>query len=301
MMYKETETRKLKYVVTIILVILVCVGIFGQFVKGEMLPERSLKIYVEGMDTVDYWLDLLVNDSDINYKRTVGDTVESIVENLIEYQDNEGYHPAMLSGSEEEFIGGFEGYIVEDGSIRHEFWGEGLPKQFKIIIQTRDGKLIVSDLIKIRGYHSKVRFDIGEIDRNKEINASIGNVTEIFPWMSILLIFFVRLFAAFLIKLTIIEAFGIKSSKPEGLAIKTIISTQLVLCILLVSQVILGGQTALIIFFIASIAILVAECIIYLSYIKEYNVKTKILAAVVSNLASALVGYFLIFFIEWIS
>ena len=293
--------KKLKYIIIVPLIILVSGILFYQTTKEDMLTEPTLKIYVDGMDTADYWLDLLVMEDDIGYKRDFPGRILESVPVLEKYYDDEGYHPAMLGGSKEEFIGRLDGFLVEDGSYRHEYWGVGIPDEFKVIIQTRDEKLIISDVVKTSGYHSEVRFDLGDIDFSPEVQRDVGEIREVLPWVRIVFSFLVRLIAAVIIKTSLAEAFGFKSKQSSKLVLITTIITQTVINVALISQVFYGAKFAFTALYISSLAVLAAETVLYALKLPEKNSNMRILYTLAANAASFIMGYFIIYFVEWVS
>ena len=293
--------KKLKYIIIIPLVILVSGILFYQTTREDMLSEPTLKIYVDGMDTADYWMDLLIKEDDIGYKRDFAGRILDSVTVLEEYSDDEGYHPAMLGGSKEEFIGRLDGFLVEDGSFRHEYWGEGIPDEFKVIIQTRDEKLIISDAVKTSGYHSEVRFDIGDVDFSAEVQRDAGEIREVLPWVRLVFSFLVRLIAAVIIKTTIAEAFGFNSKQSAKLVLITTIITQTVINVLLISQVFYGARFAFNVLYAASLAVLGAEAVLYALKLPEKSTKMRVIYTLAANAASFIMGYFIIYFVEWVS
>ena len=293
--------KKLKYIVMALLFLSVSAILFYQTTRESMLVDPTLKVYVHGMENRDYWIDLLIKDESVNFERVYSGRFEDVVAKLGDYSDEEGYHAAMLSGSEGEMLGWFQGTLMKNGSFKHEFWGEGVPDEFKVIILTGDKNLIVSPAIKTKGYHSEVRFDVENTESNQEAIEGAGEIRELIPWVRILLSFFIRMGAALLIKTTVIEAFGFKLKKSTRVVIISAIVTQFVLSFALLSQIYYGAQAAFNILYIASAAILLIESVIYSLLIDEKSRKIRLTAAIVSNVAIFVAGYFLIYFVEWLS
>lgn len=292
--------KKAKYIIMLLLLALVSGILFYQITKEDTLSEPTLKVYVKGMDTGDYWLDLLIDDDAMDYQRLYSDRILEAVAVLKEYEDEEGYRPAMLGGSEQKFIGRFDGSWQKDESYRHEFWGVGIPDEFKVAILTRDDKLIVSGLVKTKTYHSKVRFDIDETNFVDGVASGVGQIKETMPWSRIVFGFFIRLLAAIIIKMSIAEAFGFKSKRSVGVLLKTTLITQTVLNLSLITQIFYGAKFATTVFIAGSLVVLAAEVIVYSVFLEEKNKRMRIINALVANAASAVVGYSLIYFIEWV-
>lgn len=291
-------------IIEIILLCLVLLMVFSWFfiqtTKDDMIPEPTLKVVLHGMQTRDYWLDILVTERG-DYEIFKSDEIKAAVDKLAKYEDKEGYHPAMLMGSDGPIYGRLRGVWIDENTFKHEFWGDGIPKEFKVAILTGDGDLMVSDAVKRNSYHSIVYFDIETSSITEDVMTDFGKVYEIIPWIGILIIFVVRLVLPVLIKISVGNALGFKSKHSTKIMLMTNIITQIILNILLLSQVFYGLKYALNIFIITSAVIVIIESSVYWICLKEQDKARRIITALISNIASAAAMYFLIYFIQWVS
>ena len=122
-----------------------------------------------------------------------------------------------------------------------------------------------------------------------------------FLTLDILISFFIRLLFAWLIKVSIGAILGFKSEHSVRVIVKTTIISQVILNFLLISQIYCGMKYALIIFLSAMFVILIVESIIYFIYIEERDKTSRVGLALIANMASGVVGYFILYIIEWVS
>lgn len=89
----------IKKSIVISILFLFIIGIFPTTVNADVGPKPSLDIIVKGMDSNNYWLDLLVTDESRHSWLEISDEELEMVKKLAEYQDEEGFHPALLVGT----------------------------------------------------------------------------------------------------------------------------------------------------------------------------------------------------------
>lgn len=287
-----------------ILIVLFIIAVFSWFfiqtTKDEMIPEPTLKVVINGIETRDYWVDLLVTENGI-YEAFKSEEVMDAVDKLAKYEDKDGFHPALLKGSNGPIYGRLRGVWIDERTFKHEFWGDGVPKEFKIAMLTGEGNLIVSDVVKTYSYHSTVHFDIESSSITNDVVTDFGEIYETIPWMGILIIFMVRIIFGILIKVLVGKAVGFKSDKSFKIMMTTNVITQIILNILLLTQVFYGLKYALNIFIVASIVITIVDMIVYGKYLDEHKKIARFKNALIANVASTAALYFLIYFIQWVS
>ncbi|MCK5130481.1 MAG: hypothetical protein KAQ68_11550 [Clostridiales bacterium] len=286
--------------VSLVLVIIASLFFF-QTTNEDMMPDPTLKVMVTGMESHDYWLDLLVTDQTANHRITVPDALTDLLSKLINYSDEQGYYPAMLGGTTQQFYGRLNGIWQMENIYEHRFWGIGMPKEIKIAIINRDGTLFVSDSVKITNYHSLVEFELDGTTTTDETMMGVGSIKEVIPWTRMILNFLVRLMAIVFIKISIGNLFGFKSKQSMSVLTKTNYILQFLFSIMLLTQVFYGLQFALNIFMYASVAIFITEGFVYYIYLKEQNKTRRILNTIIANIAALTAGYFMIYLFEWIS
>lgn len=292
--------RKAFRIILVLFIIAVFCWFFIQTTKDEMIPEPTLKVVVNGIETRDYWADLLVQDNGI-YQTFKSEEVMEAVDKLAKYEDEDGFHPAMLKESSGPIYGRLRGVWIDEATFKHEFWGDGIPREFKVAMLTGEGNLIVSDVVKTYSYHSTVHFDIDSSSITNDVVTDFGDIYETIPWVGILIIFIVRIIIGLLIKVLVGNAVGFKSDKSTKIMLKTNVITQSILNILLLTQVFYGVKYALNILVVASIVITIVDMIVYGKYLDEHKKIARFKNALIANVASTAALYFLIYFIQWVS
>ncbi len=273
--------KKLWLLVNIVLIVII---LFTSIAGADVGPKPSLEIIVRGMDTDKYWLDLLVTD-DANFSwLEITEEERKKVSKLIEYRDEDGFHPALLVGTKVPLSGDLKGEKQKDGSYLHLFGYVGVPDIFKIVILKKDGTLIISEKIERKQFQSVVEFDIKNLKTAEKI-----------PWCNISIGFLIRLALTLLIEIFIAIMFGFTLKKSLKIILITNIITQVILNILVFSSDITGGLFAAIITFIlAEIFIVIAEVIVYLNLLTQKSKLRRLIYAVSANLVSLSAGFMLL-------
>ncbi len=192
----------------VILLFMVSLLIVPLIAYGDVGPKPSLEINVIGMDTHEYWLDLLIQDGSGDSWLDISDEERLKVEKLETYEDKDGYKPALLLGTGAPMWGGLTGEKQDDGSYRHYFGYIGVPDEFKIAILKKDGTLIVSDIVKKTQFQSYMEYDLTDVNLTGSDKIGVGKVKEQIPWGFSVVGFIVRLLLTLVLEIGIALLFG---------------------------------------------------------------------------------------------
>lgn len=290
---KKTDYIKKTTLVLIMLLSINC--LFTSIVKADNGPKPSLEIIVRGMDTDDYWLDLLVTDESEYCRLEISKEERASVSKLAEYEDDDGFHPALLVGTRVPLYGKLKGVKREDGSFVHEFSYVGVPKRFKIAILKSDGSLIVSKVVKRTRFQSVMEYNLEDSSINEPFALAEGEVTEKIPWTRIVTGIFLRLIVTLIIEIFIAVLFGFTLKKSLKILLITNISTQILLNVIVFSSNINGPFGQRFAFVKGEFYVMIIELIVYTKLLKEKGKGRRAAYAVFANLLSLISGLFLVF------
>jgi hypothetical protein len=254
-------------------------------------PKPSLTITVHGLNADKYWLDLLVTDKPVYSWLHISDAERNQVSRLTEYQDSEGFHPALLKGTIVPMVGSISGEKVNNGNTVHRF-SYRVPTTFKIAILTDDGTLIVSDVVNRKQFTSTMQYDLSGVAVNGGLIESAGKVTEGMSWN----VFMVNLLISTILTL-IIEIFlacmvGFTLKKSFKVLFITNILTQIILnIIVLYFNWFFGTSGVFLGIAVGELVVIIVEAIIYLRFLIEKSASQRVLYAVMANLASIMLGF----------
>lgn len=258
---------------------------------ADVAPKPSLEIIVKGIDNENYWLDLLVTDESTYSWLELTDEELGMVKKLAEYVDEEGFHPALLVGTRVPLNGELKGDKNSDNTYSHNFSYVGTPEFFKIAILTEDDTLIISDLIHRKHFNSIVEFDLEDEILQGDIILSAGEVKEIIPINRMSLGFISKLILTLAIEIGIALLFGFTIKNSGKTLLKTNLLTQILLNIAILWMGLSYGMlTALLIFIVMEIFIILFETIIYIKYLTEKSKRRRITYGVLANTASLMIG-----------
>lgn len=275
---------------------LIVTSIFTPIASADIGPKPSLDIIVLGMDTDEYWLDLLVTD-DANYSRLkITEEERAIVSKLAEYRDEDGFHPALLGGTKTPLNGKLKGEKQPDGSYLHNFSYVGVPELFKIAILKKDGTLIISDIINRKQFQSIMEYDLQNLKVTEEILILEDKVSEKIPWKTISIGFSIRLIFTLLIEILIALTFGFRLKNSLKIFLITNMATQIILNVIVLFTNITSGLLAgFFTFIFVEIFVIIIEAIIYSQLLVEKSKALRIGYAIFANIVSIIVGFMLFF------
>ena len=296
-----------KYVLLFIIVI--SVSSFSlQEVSADMGPKPLLNLYVKGLDVDYYYLDLLVDRSkDADYityylgiQNILTDDQRLEVEALINYEDPDDYYLALLEGTKFPMWGSVNGVLQNDGSHLHKFSYVGVPEDFKIIILTSNGDILVSDLVHRDYFQAEMIYDLSDFtileqDIESDTEAfypitriGIVNVEEI-PFRDTLSCFYMRMFITVIAELGVAYfIFKFKAKKSLIVIIVVNIITQLLLNAVMFAQ--WEGFNSLMLFIFLELLVVLLEFVAYYFLFKEGSKKDILKYALTANLVTLSLG-----------
>lgn len=228
-------------------------------------PKPSITVKLKNMKGTNYKIDLL---SDCSTKKDEIVDMYSSYKNEPIYKYHEGNWYATTLRN---FL--LHGEVEGNKSHTHTFTYFGVPDKFKVIIQTSDGKIKVSDIINKKEFNYNLTIDV---DTMKV--ASIGGST-IFSFIKILLItVLVELFIALLFKI-----------RSYNVVVITNLITNSLMQLAIIRYLPIFGS--LIIIIILEIIVFFIEYLTYLKFIKEIPNKNKFIYTLIANLTTALITF----------
>lgn len=258
-------------------------------------PKPSIDLIVRGLDTEDYWLDLLVTDEPEYSWLDITEDEKSKVSKLAEYEDEDGFHPALLVGSDIPIIGELKGKKQENGSYLHKFSYNGVPKTFKIAILKSDGTLIISKVVNRVQYQTVIEYTLENLNTDEKVILSAGETTEKIPLTQLITGFLLRLFATLIIEIIIAILFGFKSKSSVKILLITNLLTQIILNIIVLSSCSINGQLhGLFTFALGELIVIFIEVIVYSNLLTERNKLWRIGYALCANIVSLMAGFWLL-------
>lgn len=274
------------------LLLLIIINVLPIIALADVGPKPSLEIIVEGMENDKYWLDLLVTvESDHTWFDITDKELEE-VRKLADYKDEEGFHPALLSGTKVPLFGELKGVKNPDNTYSHKFSYMGTPEVFKIAILTEDNTLIISDSIQRKQFNSVVKFNLNDEVLQGDIVLSAGEAKELSPIKEISVAFIGRLIMTLLIEIGIALLFGFTMKNSGKILLKTNIFTQVLLNIAIIGiNISYGMLAALLVFLLMEILIIIFETIIYAKYLTEKSLGRRIAYGIVANIISLMAGF----------
>lgn len=252
--------------------------------SADMGPKPSIELTVIDAPDEKYYIDLLKRG---NY--TVAPNKQELCDQLIEY----GYDPQMTKTICEYYDDGWVarlGSPLDDEITESNDYGvykfdySDVPYNFKIIIVTESGKIIVSDEFEREAYNAKITYNVtsGEI-KEKIINEHIS----LSALGSLLCSYVITLFITLLIEGIVYTfkwfKFEIKCKRNIVCIILTNVFTQILLYVSINYFFIFG-------IFTAEIVILVTESIVYALVLKSKSRAASIAYAALANFASFFLG-----------
>jgi hypothetical protein len=260
--------------------------LFGSIsmVYADAGPKPVLKITIDHQPDEVYYLDLLVRASYIgDIQREIDQDHPEIIEGLRSLE-SQGWYPALVSGTQVPLFGKLQGDLV-NGSMVHTF-GYRIPDEFRIILVTTSGKVVVSDLIQTESFYMSIHFD-----------ALSGKIILPNLLISYSIQFFTTLIPTLLVEGIILFLFGLASKHNFKVFLVMNLITQIFLTATLgVALITQGLISAIFVLILVEGFIWIYEVIVCWKFFdKQKKTGRKILYALAANSASFMLGLFLIF------
>ena len=296
-----------KYV--LLFIIAISVSSFSlQEVSADMGPKPLLNLYVKGLDVDYYYLDLLIDRSNdtayityyLGITNYLTDEQSLEVEALFNYEDPDDYYLGLLEGTRTPMWGSVIGELQVDGSYFHRFSYVGVPEDFKIIILTSDGNILVSELIHRDLFQSQMVYDLSDFSileneiekgRNEDVDYSLVSITvvEEIPFRDTLSCFFLRMIITVIAELGIAYfLFKFKAKKSLIIIVIVNVITQLFLNTIMFSH--WNELELFLLFIILEMIVFLIEYISYYLLFDEGSKKSILKYVLVANLVTLSLG-----------
>ncbi len=296
-----------KYV--LLFIIAISVSSFSlQEVSADMGPKPLLNLYVKGLDVDYYYLDLLIDRSNdaayityhLGITNYLTDEQSLEVEALFNYEDPDDYYLGLLEGTRTPMWGSVIGELQDDGSYFHRFRYVGVPEDFKIIILTSEGDILVSDVVHRGFFQSEMIYDLSDFSvLEQEIESNDSNyydffytnitVVEEIPFRDTLSCFFLRMIITVMAELGI-AYYIFKFKAKKSLIVITVLNivTQLFLNLIMFSH--WNQLQIVLLFIILEIFVFLIEYISYYLLFDEGTKKSILKYVLVANLVTLSLG-----------
>ena len=246
-------------------------------VSADMGPKPSIVLTVINAPDEKYYIDLLYSKS---WHRTADDKeIAEILENapesdremmrtIVEYVSEDGMTARLGSPISDMFT-------HSDSKGEYKFDYSSIPDEFRVIIVTESGKIILSDVCNKKAYNAAVTYDAKTGDINEQASGYIKPLISKFAFTC-----FVTLF----VEALIFEFDGYKFSEGKNLAVFLLTNflTQLLLYF--------GIETVGIRFAFAEFGVVAVEALIYSLLLTPKNPKKASIQAIIANIFSVMLG-----------
>lgn len=273
------------------------------FVKANSGPPVNVEITITNFD-VDFSFDFLIlrdtppTEAEISAAQTLITEKKHYPfdnsyfnEDYALYQDSEGYISGMLYSD----INYFYLNTFNPDKYYAQAW-MNVPREFKILLYTSEGKIITSELITMSQFDFRLTYDLTGVDMSTNqtnvgtISGFIGN-----PWKNITtwVNFLLRLTLTLFIEIAILALFQFKKKWTFYKIILLNIFTQIVLNIVIISVFYLSYDNSysfVFTFIVGEILVFLVEGIFTVLFIKEKRTWIKMTYSFTANAVSLIVG-----------
>lgn len=269
----------MKRVLYILLIFIVIFLVQANDVYADVGPKPSIVIFLKNMPDTLCYMDLLVEEQssmEVNKKFDDPKYNKDLVAKL------RGYHEAGMSSLLVNGLGRTYGDIICDikdgkGSLNYSYM---VPDQFKIIVASDDGDIVVSNLIERKSFDSIIYFDY-ESAKAKEVPFIIAGLLSFLLTCTLTII--TEGIVLYLFK------FKIRENIKAFLIVN--ISTQVFLYIMIsLGMMISGMSSAFVFYLVAEVIIFIVEAILFSRLLTQHSKLRRIVFSITSNFGSLLVG-----------
>ncbi len=255
--------KKSKYIIMFILIFIL---LGATNVKADMGPKPSITIYLKNMDTTEYTLDLLTkpkNEEEF-YKQIANNYTGYEDTPIYKYNDN-GWMATTLRDSL------LWGHIEGNSSKTHTFNYFGVPDEFKVIIQYKDGTIKTSDVIEKTEFNYEMYLDVNTMKAEQRYTFNLGNALTC-------------MVITIIIELLIAMVINIDHSKQ--IILVNIFTQILIQCLRL-----FNFTSFMLSFIIAELLIFFIEYVIYKLLFRDTDNKTIIIYTLIANTITAFLTF----------
>lgn len=268
--------------------------LFSISVFADFGPKPGTSIVIENPPEGVYYLDLLIEDGDSDrYPNLTEDEMASCREDMLAVLGSleeryDGWHTALVDGTAVPLFGSLVGTAGKNGNV-HTFRYYGVPDTYRIVVVTEDLQVYVSEVLHKTIFQETVyvRLDSSE---------GVITVTKT-PSRAVLYLkqFVLTLLPTLLVEFLILLLFRIPIKRNIAAFLGTNVATQLLLTVIMTRTLISSGLlSAYFLLAPLELAILAIEAAAYVFLLRDVRKPRRIAYAVVANLVSAALGYWLI-------
>lgn len=255
-------------------------------ISADAGPKPSVTIKTNGTVGEKYYLDLLV-DYDDGYPNLRDEEIAELdpemFGTLSSYTDGTWY-PAIAHGTHAPLFG----TVVPNGDGTSRFSYYGTPDRFRIIIVTESGVVRVSDVVKKTVYQQVFSLDFADMTVK----------TSQSPAKSYLIQFASTFVPTVIIEFLLLFAFGLSPKKYWWAVLAVNFATQLLLTSVLACNPGMMYAGLILIFVALELLIMIIEAAAYSVIMKKERLWKRIVYAVTANIASAVIGGFLLAIVD---
>ena len=255
-------------------------------ISADMGPKPSVTIKTNGTVGEKYYLDLLVDYDDGNpnlREEEIAELDPEMFGALSGYTDGTWY-PAIAHGTRAPLFG----TVVPDDNGTSRFSYFGTPDRFKIIIVTESGVVKVSDVVKKTVYQQVFSLDFADMTVK----------TSQSPAKSYLIQFASTFVPTAIIEFLLLFAFGLSPKKYWWAVLAVNFATQLLLTSVLACNPGMMYAGFILIFVALELLIMIIEAAAYSVIMRKERLWKRIVYAVTANVASAVIGGFLLTIVD---
>lgn len=252
-------------------------------VHADMGPKPQLKITVLNAPDEPYYVDLLVKADLLGPN---GENLEGLDPSMIaklKSLEEEGWYPALVNGTAIPLFGDLTGTLV-NGKMVHTF-GYHLPDEYRIILVTQSGGIIVSDPQTMDSFYTSLKFDAlsGKVSKpNVAILYAIQFVSTLIPTL--------------IVEFVILLMFGLYSKRNLIVFLVMNLVTQIGLAFTVNAALIQMGllSAILVLIFVEGFIWLFEMIVAWKAFDRKKKTWIRVTYALVANMVSFILGIIMI-------
>ena len=271
--------------------------LFSISVFADFGPKPGTSIVIENPPEGVYYLDLLIEDGDGDwYSNLTEEEMASCREDMLAVLEAlsgryDGWHTALVDGTVVPLFGSLVGTAGKNGNV-HTFRYYGVPDTYRIVVVTEDLQVYVSEVLHKTIFQETVYVRLD----SSEGSEGVITVTKT-PSRAVLYLkqFALSLLPTLLVEFLILLLFRIPIKRNIAAFLGVNVATQLLLTVIMTRTLISSGLlSAYFLLAPVELVILAIEAAAYVFLLRDVTRPRRIAYAVVANLVSAALGYWLI-------
>lgn len=271
--------------------------LFSLSVFADFGPKPGTSIVIENPPDGIYYLDLLIEDGESDwYSNLTEEEMASCREDMLAVLEAlseryDGWHTALVDGTVVPLFGSLVGTAGKNGNV-HTFRYYGVPDTYRIVVVTEDLQVYTSEVFHKTIFQETVSVRLD----SSEASGNVITVTKT-PSQTVLYLkqFALTLLPTLLIEFLFLLLFKIPIKRNIAAFLGVNVATQLLLTVIMTRTLISSGLlSAYFLLAPVKLVILAIEAAAYAFLLRDVTRPRRIAYAVVANLVSAALGYWLI-------